>query len=195
MSVEQSRCYGLARLKFRVYARGYKEVFWGFDMKFKFIFVLLLIVSAIAGTFYGLTHWSLHKGATAGYVQEFSSTGSWPVRYIGVYRDLLTGEEREFSVFDPVTREQLQDAVGQKVVLLTENHFLSLWNSHAHSVRGVQELQLSLDQGSSSPENSDSLCRLVEIVRRSAPMVEVLKERMQKYDPELLGLVRQCSEN
>lgn len=166
-----------------------------FDMKFKFIFGLFLSASAIAGTFYGLTHWSLHKGATAATLEEFSSTGSWPVRYVGVYRDLLTGKEQEFSVFDPVAREQLEDAVGKEVVLLTENHFLSLWNSHAHSVRGVQELELSLGDTGSGQGRSDGLCRLVEIVRRSAPMVEVLKRRIEKHDPELLALVRQCAQN
>lgn len=164
-------------------------------MKFKFVFALVLIASAIAGIFYGLTHWSLYRGASAAYIQEFSSTGSWPARYVGIYRDLLTGEEKEFSVFDPVTKDRLEKAVGEKVVLLTENHFLSLWNSHAHSVRAVQELELELGGASVGPLDSKGLCRLVEIVRKSAPMVEVLKKRIKKYEPELLTLIRKCPES
>lgn len=158
-------------------------------MKFKFIFGLFLIVAAISAIFYGLTNWSLHRGASAAYVTEFSATDSWPVRYVGIYRDLLTGEEKEFSAFDPIAREQLENAVGEKVVLKTENHFLSLWNSHAHSVRGVEPLELELAQKSAS---GDGLCRLIDIVRRSKPMVEVLRQRIKKYDESLLDLVRQC---
>lgn len=160
-------------------------------MKFKFIFGLLLLVSAVSGVFYGLTHWSLHTGATAAHLTEFSATGSWPVRYVGVYRDLLTGEEKEFSAFDPIAREQLGDAVGEKVVLKTQTHFLSLWNSHAHSVRGVAPLELEVDAGPSAG-TEEGLCRLVKIIRRSKPMVEVLRERIQKYDEPLLDLLRQC---
>jgi hypothetical protein len=157
-------------------------------MKFKFIFILLLVVSAISGLFYGLSNWSLHKGASAAKLEEFASTGSWPVRYVGIYTNLLTGEKQEFSVYDPIARAQLENLVGQEVVLLTEDHFLSLWNSHAHSVRGVQELELAL----STHKVSDGLCRLIDIVRRSAPMVDVLKSRVEKYDPGLLELIRQC---
>jgi|GEM_PF-3776763 len=166
----------------------YTDVLRGLCMKFKFIFTLLLIVSAIYGLFYGLTNWSLHKGETAARLEEFASTGSWPVRYVGIYTNLLTGEKQEFSVHDPIARAQLEDSVGQELVLLTEDHFLSLWNSHAHSVRGVQELELELG----NHNVSDGLCRLVDIVRRSAPMVDVIKSRVEQYDPELLELIRQC---
>lgn len=160
-------------------------------MKYKLIFGLLLFCAAIGGTFWGLSQWSLHRGVVAADLLEFSASNSWPVRYKGLYKNIITGEEKEFTVFDENLVAEMEEFVGQQVALEVETHFLSVWNNHGHSVRGLRALELGQLQPSSL-EKDDALCRLVHVIRRSRPMVEVLRERIHERDPELLKMVRGC---
>lgn len=158
-------------------------------MKAKILFFLVIFLSILGSGSYFLSNYVVHQGRSLGVINEISSQGTWPFRVeAGLYQESFASHQRGFIVRDTNLADRLKALPGRELVLETQTTFLSLFSPYNEEIIGYRE----------APEPSveliedDKLCRLVSVIARSQDMVRVLRPRIEKYDSELLEVIRDC---
>ena len=125
----------------------------------------------------------------SGKLVKLSKKGILYPTYEGIL-DLGSGDKLtwEFSVHDKKLGEELTKHSGSMVKLEYDELFFKVlfetkYNVISYELVQPKGLATSIDK---------RFCRLVNVMRRSLPVVNTIRENIMKFDKDLLNEVRKC---
>lgn len=131
----------------------------------------------------------VHHGHSLGVIEQMQSYGRWPFKVSGgLYQESFGPHQKGFIVKNEELAQRLSQAIGRELLFETRSTFLTLfgpYNLEIVSFREAPEPAVELIEDA-------RLCRLVEIIARSQAMVDALRPRIERHDPELLGFMKEC---
>lgn len=154
-------------------------------MKGKIIGAFLFIFILIGAIGFAVTQYSFSRGVRSGKLVKVSKKGVLLKTYEGTL-DLGSGDGLtwEFSVHDDVIGEQLVSQTGRFVRLEYRELLYKVFYGTKYDVETWALEGQSVD--------TDYLCRLVNIMRRNATIVNHLRPIIKQEDNELLKAMRKC---
>lgn len=154
-------------------------------MKRKIIGAFIVIFIILGAISYGIVQYSFSHGVRSGKLVKLSQKGVFYKTYEGTL-DLGSGDELtwQFSIHDDDLGDQLVKQTGKFVRLEYRELLFKLFFGTKYDVESW-----SLEGESNDLEY---LCRLVNIMRSNASIVNYLRPMIQKEDSELLKKIRSC---
>ena len=154
-------------------------------MKIKLTFFIVIIILAMLGISYGLVTIPYSEGVRSGRLVKLSKKGILYSTYEGTL-DLGSGDQLtwNFSIHNKKIGEKLVKLSGQKVKLNYDELFFKLFYETKYN---VINFELVNDQ-----PTDNSLCELVNVVRKFPAMVEALKNELEENNISLLSKIRSC---
>jgi hypothetical protein len=155
-------------------------------VKFKHKFIVLIILSILAGAAYYLYNFSYSTGIRSGKLVKISKKGFALQTYEGTL-DLGSGDKLTwmFSVRDDELGEKLIALSGNKVSLHYKEHLFKMFYN---TVYNVYDYELVTNK----VHNKDLLCRFVARIKQYPRIVDKLREDLIKSDPAVLDAIRAC---
>jgi len=137
------------------------------------------------GISYGLVTIPYSEGVRSGRLVKLSKKGILYSTYEGTL-DLGSGDQLtwNFSIHNKKIGEKLVKLSGQKVKLNYDELFFKLFYETKYN---VINFELVNDQ-----PTDNSLCELVNVVRKFPAMVEALKNELEENNISLLSKIRSC---
>ena len=128
------------------------------------------------------------SGTRSGKLVKLSKKGILYPTYEGIL-DLGSGDKLtwEFSIHDKKLGAELTKHSGKNVKLEYDELFYKVLFETKYNVTSYEVNNLT-----NSPSEDLRFCRLVQVMRRSLEVVNVIRDNLIKYDSELLNEVRKC---
>ena len=157
-------------------------------MKKKIYLSLVLITILSIGLIFAILNYPYSKGVRNGKLVKISQKGVIVKTYEGTL-DLGSGDQLtwQFSVHDQKLGEKLVALTGKNVKLEYRELLFKLFYDTKYDVLGVERT-------TSFSENGDSFCRFVNILRQKRSVVNIIREMVEKSDPDLLEEIRRCQQ-
>ena len=154
-------------------------------MKLKISLFLILTLIILAGISYGLVTIPYSKGVRSGTLVKLSKKGILYSTYEGTL-DLGSGDQLtwNFSIHDKKVGERLVSLSGKKVKLNYDELFFKLFYETKYNVNKFSVVDNS--------KEDNSICELVNVMRKFPRIVEVVGNELEVYHPEILKQVRAC---
>lgn len=154
-------------------------------MKIKITLVLILSLLVLAGLSYGLVTIPYSQGVRSGTLVKLSKKGIIYSTYEGTL-DLGSGDQLtwNFSIHDKEVGERLVSLSGKKVKLTYDELFFKLFYETKYNVKQFSEIAES--------KASDSICDLVNVLRKFPRIVEVVGKELELNHNDILKKVRNC---
>lgn len=158
-------------------------------MKAKILtFSLFFAVFFGFGTFFFSTK-VIYHGHSVGSVVELQSHGRWPFQMSsGLFQETYGPHQSGFIVKNEELAQRLAQNKGRELVFEVQSTFFHPFAPYNLEIISFREVPLATQDLS----DDEHLCRLVSVIARSQTMVEVLKKRIERYDPQLLPSLRDC---
>ena len=158
-------------------------------MKIKLIGIFIIISLILGGSTYLIFTYPYSSGMRSGKLVKLSKKGILYPTYEGIL-DLGSGDKLtwEFSVHDKKLGEELTKHSGSMVKLEYNELFYKVLFETKYNVTSYEIIQ---PNGLASTTDK-RFCRLVNVMRRSFPVVTTIRENILKFDKELLDEVRKC---
>ena len=157
-------------------------------MKIKLFSILFLISIILLGGSYLIFTYPYSSGARSGKLVKLSKKGIIYPTYEGIL-DLGSGDKLtwEFSIHDKKIGEQLSKHSGKNIKLNYDELFFKVLFETKYNVTSFEVIEKK-----EYLRKDPRFCRLVNVMRRSLPVVNEIRENINKYDPTLLDEVRDC---
>ena len=157
-------------------------------MKFKIFGIIFIFLFFTIGGSYIIFTYPYSSGTRSGKLVKLSKKGIIYPTYEGIL-DLGSGDKLtwEFSIHDRKLGEKLALQSGQNVQLNYDELFFKVLFETKYNVTSFK-----LNENAKVDGTSLHFCRLVNVMRRSLKVVEEIRSNIDKYDPELLDIVRGC---
>lgn len=155
-------------------------------MKKKIFFYLLILVVIFVGLGYGVLHYPISSGMRSGKIVELKRKGYLFKTYEGIL-DLGSGENLtwEFSIHDDELGNQVESMSGKYVSVEYREILFKFFYNTKFDI-------LSAKIVNPVGDDNQGLCRLVNIISQNGSVVRFLRPLIEKEDPELLRLMRDC---
>jgi hypothetical protein len=158
-------------------------------MKAKILTFLVFFALFFGIGAYFLSTTVVYHGHSLGSVVETTSFGSWPFKVSGgLYQESYGAHQRGFIVKNEELAQRLAKSEGRELVFEIRSTFMNLsapYNEQIVSFREAPEPAVELLE-------DDRLCRLVAVITQSKAMVDALRPRIERDDPELLDQLKTC---
>jgi hypothetical protein len=156
-------------------------------MKLKISLFIIISILALAGISYGLVTIPYSQGVRSGTLVKLSKKGVLYSTYEGTL-DLGSGDQLtwNFSIHNKDIGEKLVSLSGKKVKLNYDELFFKLFYETKYNVKDFSLIR--------NDEYGDSICELVNVLRKFPRIVEVVGKELKDGHPEILRKVRACQD-